>query len=427
LLILPIALVIRPVNAAQDYFPLEVGNSWTYEWSNTIYHPTIITEILSVVSVELLGYGDGSRSEIAALWYLGDTERARGEFFIDRAFDALTWAGYGSSGSAGPLPIPLYMVLYYTGPMPGKFLPIPLNLGDAWTTSGVAPGSGTLGAPEYLSYETSSEALRYESVSVPAGTFNCILVETVITALNGSDSSRNYLSGTRYMWFAEGVGLVKLTYHHNDGSVTEAELIEYGQAPFLHPPEIPAPPYIPSSAQEDITSVGIIKLIAVARHAYVWIKIIFASETPPEGQEIIILPTTLIGNPPSERPAPAWGFIPVGGAPSNTYVGWVMLDLDESYTENGDLFIAIYAWLSGARTDRAPDEGMYRIVPFSQPNTFTDSPETSPPQPPKPPPRVTPPVGGILTPVNKFVILAPYLALIGLAAIATIAVKKRKR
>ena len=44
-----------------------------------------------------------------------------------------------------------------------------------------------------------------------------------------------------------------------------------------------------------------------------------------------------------------------------------------------------------------------------------------------PPPRVTPPVGGILTPANKLSILSPYLALIGLAAVVAVAVKKRRR
>jgi hypothetical protein len=56
--------------------------------------------------------------------------------------------------------------------------------------------------------------------------------------------------------------------------------------------------------------------------------------------------------------------------------------------------------------------------------TFPTTTATPPPPPSKPPLY---PVGGILTPVNKLVILTPYLALIGLAAIAAIAVKKRKR
>jgi hypothetical protein len=47
-----------------------------------------------------------------------------------------------------------------------------------------------------------------------------------------------------------------------------------------------------------------------------------------------------------------------------------------------------------------------------------------PPPPPKPPPR---PVGGAFIPSNKLAILAPYMALIGLAFMATVAVKRRKR
>ena len=46
--------------------------------------------------------------------------------------------------------------------------------------------------------------------------------------------------------------------------------------------------------------------------------------------------------------------------------------------------------------------------------------------PAPPPPKYSYPVGGILTPINKLVILTPYLALIGLVALVTVAVKKRK-
>jgi len=48
-------------------------------------------------------------------------------------------------------------------------------------------------------------------------------------------------------------------------------------------------------------------------------------------------------------------------------------------------------------------------------------------RPPPPPPRPSYPVGGILTSVNKLAILAPYMAFIGLAAVAVAAIKKRKR
>jgi hypothetical protein len=50
------------------------------------------------------------------------------------------------------------------------------------------------------------------------------------------------------------------------------------------------------------------------------------------------------------------------------------------------------------------------------------------PRPAPPPPRAPSyPVGGAFMPVNKLAILSPYMALIGLASIAAVLVKKRKR
>ena len=38
---------------------------------------------------------------------------------------------------------------------------------------------------------------------------------------------RVHLSTAHYLWFAEGVGLVKMRYEHANGLTTEAELFEY--------------------------------------------------------------------------------------------------------------------------------------------------------------------------------------------------------
>ena len=35
------------------------------------------------------------------------------------------------------------------------------------------------------------------------------------------------VNGTRYLWFAKGVGVVKMYYEHANGTITEAELLEY--------------------------------------------------------------------------------------------------------------------------------------------------------------------------------------------------------
>ncbi|MEM2902700.1 MAG: hypothetical protein QXO32_08245 [Candidatus Bathyarchaeia archaeon] len=47
--------------------------------------------------------------------------------------------------------------------------------------------------------------------------------------------------------------------------------------------------------------------------------------------------------------------------------------------------------------------------------------------PPPPPPRPSNPVGGVVYSTNKLAVLAPYVALVGLASLAAVAAKKRGR
>ena len=80
--------------------------------------------------------------------------------------------------------------------------------------------------------QTRSRLEAYESVEVSAGTFSdCLKHKTVFTDADVKDTKaelRNaLLNGTRYLWFAKGVGLVKMRYEHSNGVATEAELLEY--------------------------------------------------------------------------------------------------------------------------------------------------------------------------------------------------------
>ena len=69
----------------------------------------------------------------------------------------------------------------------------------------------------------------YEQVVFSAGTFPASLKhKTVFADANaGSDLKNSLVNGTRYLWFAKGVGPVKMRYEHANGVVTEAELLEY--------------------------------------------------------------------------------------------------------------------------------------------------------------------------------------------------------
>ncbi len=86
----------------------------------------------------------------------------------------------------------------------------------------------------------------HEQVEVSAGTFpTCLKHKSVLITMpphlqnnllttsngkpykRGSKKERPFVNGTRYLWFAEGVGLVKMRYEHANGLTTEAELLEY--------------------------------------------------------------------------------------------------------------------------------------------------------------------------------------------------------
>ena len=69
----------------------------------------------------------------------------------------------------------------------------------------------------------------YEQIEVSAGTFpECLKHKTVFTdAEADSDLQSAFVNGTRYLWFAKGVGLVKMRYEHSNGTTTEAELLKY--------------------------------------------------------------------------------------------------------------------------------------------------------------------------------------------------------
>ena len=100
----------------------------------------------------------------------------------------------------------------------------------------------------------------YEQVEVSAGTFptclkhKSVLITTpphfqnnLLATANGKPYRRGskkegpFVNGTRYLWFAEEIGLVKMRYEHANGLTTEAELMEYrvpGKIEEYHPLQI---------------------------------------------------------------------------------------------------------------------------------------------------------------------------------------------
>jgi hypothetical protein len=129
----------------------------------------------------------------------------------------LKWGDYGVVGNAPGLPIG------YAAPYllrnPSKMLQFPIQQGDKWSD-------------DWSGYRATTEVKKAsEPITVPAGTFkDCFEIETRIVKTEEAKDEEaiiNSYCGTRRLWLAKDVGLVKMQYEHNDGSITEMRLISY--------------------------------------------------------------------------------------------------------------------------------------------------------------------------------------------------------
>ena len=130
--------------------------------------------------------------------------------------------GTRTTGLRGDYPLPMYMLLRYVS-HGGEIdlFRFPLVVGSRWEQEG-----------PYKSKAATTLETDNETVKISAGTFPaCLKHKTVFTDADVDDTDaelkNSYLNGTRYLWFAEGIGLVKMRYEHANGIFTEAELLEY--------------------------------------------------------------------------------------------------------------------------------------------------------------------------------------------------------
>ena len=133
---------------------------------------------------------------------------ADGRFFLTKTGEVLTPTGYSSTGSGNTL-------MGYTLDRHIDLFRFPLVMGDTWTQKGP------------WDPQTQTTLVGYEKVEVAAGIFtDCLKHKTIFTNPKRKTIFTNP-EGTRYLWFAKGVGVVKMRYEHSNGVTTEAELLDY--------------------------------------------------------------------------------------------------------------------------------------------------------------------------------------------------------
>lgn len=173
----------------ESYYPLEPGYSWRYEVSNGAGAALELT-------VTNLGRRQlGDRSTWAQRLQLGDSVAHR---FATRQGDRMLMVGEQRPGQAEPVPLDPPSVVYEE----------PLTPGRSWESDSMT----TVALPGTRLQTIATVEAVDEKVEVPGGTFErCVLVVSRGNAnIDGTDHGPVALSVVTRLWYAAGVGVVRI-------------------------------------------------------------------------------------------------------------------------------------------------------------------------------------------------------------------------
>ena len=203
-----------------SYFPVNLGTSWTYKWKNDFENKTLV-EKLFVIRNENNKNGLALNSIVTTE---DGKEIGDGNFYFYQGDPLLKIRGSGSSHTGRERPEgPTSIFSDNIENLWPELFQYPLTVGKTWTKEGL------------WNSEVITTIEDYESVQISLGTFkDCLKHKSHFTgATADADATEDaheriaLINGTRYLWFAKGVGLVKMRYEHSNGIITEAELNEY--------------------------------------------------------------------------------------------------------------------------------------------------------------------------------------------------------
>ena len=205
-------LTPQPNPEDANYFPMNKGFTGTYRWTNKRHLRSPEVDKVTVGAVA----GSTSRFDVNSV---SGPIRASAAYDFTSSLDGLRNIA-GSSSAATLLHLPklghgrhfftvIDLMMFGFNPL----LPAYPQAGAAW-------GSGNARDMQVYGVRGSTRIIGTRKVRVPAGSFSALEVRSVLT-----QPGYKYGSGVRTMWFAPGRGLVKLTFAHRDGSVSQVVLI----------------------------------------------------------------------------------------------------------------------------------------------------------------------------------------------------------
>jgi hypothetical protein len=194
----------RPASDA-NYFPMTVGATNTYRWTNNRHMSQPEVEQVKLAA-------EVNRSARVTVRSVSGPIHAAANYVFSLRLDGLR-STYGSSSAATLAKFPrvghgrhffnpVDLMVYGFGPV----LPAYAVPGARWHSGNAYDFqiSGVTGTTRIVGVGT---------VRVPAGRFRALEVRSTLT-----QKGFRYGSGVRTMWFVAGRGLVKLTFAHRDGS-----------------------------------------------------------------------------------------------------------------------------------------------------------------------------------------------------------------
>ncbi len=197
-----------------DYFPLVKGKSLSYRFTNSRYMRKGEVEKLTDAAVENRSARFTLASVSGPMKVAGDygfTVRLTGISPLFASVKAATLVTFPKLGHSRQFLSPYDLMTFGFG----QVLPAYPQVGDTWKAG---PGNQAFSV---YGVRGTSKIIAIKTIRVPAGRFRALEVRSDIT-----QKGHPFGSGVRYSWFAAGVGLVKLVFHHADHSISTVELLK---------------------------------------------------------------------------------------------------------------------------------------------------------------------------------------------------------
>jgi hypothetical protein len=207
------------------YFPMTVGLKGTYSWTNPRYFKSAKGPKPEVEKYSIDQAANGTA--IAKFSSVSGPMKVAGAYQLTTRLDGVTSVSSATKAASlvklpplGPAALPANKRRHFFTPfdlMTFGFSPVL----PAYPTPG-ATWSSDPKSRDYAVYGVngSSRVVGVQKVTVPKGTYQALVVTSTLT-----QPGFDFGSGTRTMWFAPSIGLVKLVFKHRDGSVSTVQLI----------------------------------------------------------------------------------------------------------------------------------------------------------------------------------------------------------